>query len=123
VLKLAGVVTVCAATAFAAAFLIARSGNSAPRLATKQFKPVALGDPAATAVALRFTGRPAPLKLPRRRHVKRHPKPAAKVTPAPAPTPAPTYTPTVPTPSPPPPPPPVHKHSGGKVGIGTTTIR
>jgi len=136
-LKQVGVVAVCAASAFGAAFVVARAGRSpAPqRAATPPAKPAALGDPAATAVALRFTGKLAPLKLPPR-HLKPRPKPAAKAkpaaatpptTPAPAPTPAPTYTPPAPTYSPPAPtytPPaaaPSHSHSGGGGGSGSET--
>jgi hypothetical protein len=120
VVKLAGAVVVCAVAAFAVAFYAAGAAQTTTRHIHPRAQPVPFADAAAGGVATSFTGQPAPLKLPPRRHVKHHSKPAvsvATVTPAPtttASTPAaPVYT---------PPPAPKHKSPRGGTGTGTTVV-
>jgi hypothetical protein len=123
VVKLAGATVTCAAIAFLVAFFAAGAGKSTTTRVQRHAATVApFADPAARAVAVSLTGRPAALKLPPPppRHVKHHAKPAV------TPTPAATVTPTPVTPSPAPtpvytPPPAKHKSSGG-TGTGTTVV-
>jgi hypothetical protein len=112
---------VSAAAGFLVAFVIADAGgNSGPAPPTTQTRSDSFTDPAAGAVALRFTARPAALKVPHRPR-KRHRAKHAAVVAAPATTtttPVPASTAPAVTPSPRPARP---RHQGG-TGTGTTTI-
>jgi hypothetical protein len=128
VVRLAGATVVCAAAAFLVAFFATGAGKSTTTPIQRHAATVApFADPAARAVAVSLTGRPAALKLPPppprhfKHQVKHHAKPASVATTTP---PAVTPTPVTPTPTPTPvytPPPPKHKSSGG-TGTGTTVV-
>jgi hypothetical protein len=125
--KLAGATVVCTIAAFLVAFFAAGAGKSTTARAQRHAAAVApFADPAARAVAVSLTGRPAALKLPPPppRHVKHrakhHATPAVTTPPAVTPTPAVTATPVTPTPVYTPPPP-KHKSSSG-TGTGTTVV-